>query len=143
MSTHPIPSAPLASILGEETRRGFPDNQPWTRVGTDQGGGSIAIIEHLIPPGASPWREQGCTLRPCHYAFRPRASPTASAPRGTRPPGRCSSACQRLRPLQLPGQRTRAAPGFPPPQRFDYAALARLAAEAGNEVLGPSREHRL
>jgi hypothetical protein len=82
MSTHPIPSAPLASILGDETRRGFPDNQPWTRVGTDQGGGPIAIIEHLIPPGASPWREQGCTLRPCHYAFRPRASPTASAPRG-------------------------------------------------------------
>jgi hypothetical protein len=66
MSTHPIPSAPLASVLGEETRRGFLDNQPWIRVGTDQGGGSIAIIEHLIPPGASPWREQRCTLRPCH-----------------------------------------------------------------------------
>jgi hypothetical protein len=95
MSTHPMPSAPLASILGEETRRGFLDNQPWIRVGTDQGGGSIAIIEHLIPPGASPWREQGCTLRPSHYAFRPRASPTASARRGTRPPGRCSSARQR------------------------------------------------
>jgi hypothetical protein len=35
------------------------------------------------------------------------------------------------------------APGFPPSQRSDEVSLARLAAEAGNEVLGPLPEHRV
>jgi hypothetical protein len=85
MSTPPMARAPLVSLRANEARRWFLDQRTWIRVGTEQSGGSAAIVEHLIPATA---------------------------------------------------------PGFPPSLPPDMARLARLAAEAGLEVLGPSPEHR-
>jgi quercetin dioxygenase-like cupin family protein len=56
MSTPPMARAPLVSLRANEARRWFLDQQTWIRVGTEQSGGSVAIVEHLIPAAAeSPW----------------------------------------------------------------------------------------
>jgi quercetin dioxygenase-like cupin family protein len=86
-------------------------SQAWIRVGTEQSGGSVAIVEHLIPPAAeSPWHlhhtqdesfyvldgqvtvivgQQRFTLGPGDYAFGPGKSLTASASRVNRRPDSC------------------------------------------------------
>lgn len=52
MSTPPMAPAPLVSLRANEARRWFLDQQTWIRVGTEQSGGSVAIVEHLIPAAA-------------------------------------------------------------------------------------------
>lgn len=166
MSTPAIASEPLASILAEENRRWFLGSQAWIRVGTEQSSGSVAIIEQLILPGDSPWHvhhtqdegfyvidgsltvivgEQRWTLGPGDYAFGPRNIPHGFRVEGETPTRLllvCTPAAGFDRFIYQASQPA-TAPGFPPPQPFDEVRLARLAAEAGNEVLGPLPEHRM
>jgi quercetin dioxygenase-like cupin family protein len=164
MSTSQMTPAPLASILADEPRRWFLGTQAWIRVGSEHSGGSLAIVEQVIPAGAeSPWHvhrtqdesfyvldgqvtvivgEQRWTLGPGDYAFGPR-----EVPHGFRIEGHTPA---RLLLICTPGagfdrfihqaSEPATAPGFPPPEPPDVARLARLAAEAGNEVLGPLPE---
>jgi quercetin dioxygenase-like cupin family protein len=154
MSTPPMAPAPLVSLQADETRRWFLDSQAWIRVGTEQSGGSVPIVEHLIPAGAeSPWHvhrtqdesfyllegsltvlvgEERWTLGPGDLAFGPR-----DVPRGCRVEGQTPA---RVLLTCTPGAAT--IPGFPPPGSADTSRLARLAAEAGTEVLGPLPEPR-
>ena len=166
MST-PMTPAPFVSSPTEQSRRWFLGSETWIRAGTEQSGGSLAIVEHLIPPAAeSPWHvhrtqdesffildgrvtvivgEERWTLGPGGYAFGPR-----DVPHGFRVEGETPA---RLLLICTPGagfdrfiheaSEPATAPGFPPPQPPDVARLARLAAEAGNEVLGPLPEHRV
>ena len=167
MSTSQTAPAPLVSILANESRRWFLGSQAWIRVGTEQSGGSLAIVEHLIPPAAeSPWHlhhtqdesfyvldgqvtvivgNKRWTLGPGDYAFGPRDVPHGFRVEGPTP--------VRLLLICTPGagfdrfihqaSEPATAPGFPPPQPPDVARLAQLAAEAGNELLGPLPEHHL
>jgi quercetin dioxygenase-like cupin family protein len=167
MSTSQTAPAPLVSILANESRRWFLGSQAWIRVGTEQSGGSLAIVEHLIPPAAeSPWHlhhtqdesfyvldgqvtvivgQQRFALGPGDYAFGPRDVPHGFRVEGPTP--------ARLLLICTPGagfdrfihqgSEPATAPGFPPPQPPDVARLAQLAAEAGNELLGPLPEHHL
>lgn len=165
MPTSQMTPAPLVSILANEPRRWFLGSQSWIRVGTQQSGGSLAIVEQQIPPGAeSPWHvhrtqdesfyvldgkltvivgQQRWTLGPGDYAFGPREVPHGFRVEGDAP--------ARLLLICTPGagfdrfihdaSEPATTPGFPPPQPPDIARLARLAAEAGNDVLGPLPEH--
>jgi hypothetical protein len=56
MSTSSMAPAPLVSLRAHAARRWFLDQQTWIRVTTEQSGGSVAVVEHLIPAAAaSPW----------------------------------------------------------------------------------------
>jgi quercetin dioxygenase-like cupin family protein len=166
MSTPPMAPAPLVSLRANAARRWFLDQQTWIRVGTEQSGGSVAIVEHLIPAAAeSPWHihhaqdesiyvlegsitmlvgDDHWTLGPGDYALGPR-----EVPHGLRVEGEtaarvlliCTPGAGYDRFIQEAGEPA-TAPGFPPSPPTDQARLARLAAAAGLEVLGPSPEHR-
>lgn len=161
MSDTPITNPPHVSLLAQEPRRWFLGSETWIRVGTEHSGGSIALVEHTIRPGdESPWHvhhrqdeslyvvegsvtvlvgEQRWLLGPGDVAFGPRGTPHGFRVEGDMP--------ARLLLICTPGagfdgfiyeaSEPAAAPGFPPPQAPDLARVANLAAEAGNEVLGP------
>jgi len=167
MSTSQMTLAALASILADEPRRWFLGTQAWIRVGTEHSGGSLAIVEQMIPAGAeSPWHvhrtqdesiyvldgqvtvmvgEEHWTLGPGDCAFGPREVPHGFRVQGETP--------ARLLLICTPGagfdrfihqaSDPATAPGFPPPEPPDVARLARLAAAAGNEVLGPLPGQRM
>ena len=167
MSTSQMTLAALASILADEPRRWFLGTQAWIRVGTEHSGGSLAIVEQMIPAGAeSPWHvhrtqdesiyvldgqvtvmvgEEHWTLGPGDCAFGPREVPHGFRVQGETP--------ARLLLICTPGvgfdrfihqaSDPATAPGFPPPEFPDVARLARLAAAAGNEVLGPLPGQRM
>jgi quercetin dioxygenase-like cupin family protein len=167
MSTSQMTPAPLVSILADEPRRWFLDSQAWIRVGTEHSGGSLAIVEHVIPAAAqSPWHihhtqdesfyvldgqvtvivgEQRWTLGPGDCAFGPREVPNGFRIEGHTPARVlliCTPGAGFDRFIYEAGE-SATAPGFPPPEPPDVARLTRLAAEAGTDVLGPLPQHRL
>lgn len=161
MSEPSTSAVPAASKLAEESRRWFLGSQAWIRVTSEQSGGSVAMVEHLIPPGSeSPWhlhRDQDETwyvlegtvtfvvgesrwrLRQGDCAFGPR-----NIPHGFRVDG---DAPARILFVATPasgfdrfvfeGSEPATAPGFPPPQPPDIPRLSQLAARYHHSVLGP------
>lgn len=161
MSSPSAPVAPFASERDGASRRWFLGSEAWIRVSTEASGGSLAVVENRIPPGAeSPWHvhltQDEClvvlegtvtvivgsdrwTLGPGGFAFGPR-----NVPHGFRVEGHCPA---RLLLICTPGDgfdrfitaagEPATAPGFPKPAPPDVAKLSRLAAQYGNQILGP------
>jgi hypothetical protein len=77
MSTSSMAPAPLVSLRAHAAHRWFLDQQTWIRVTTEQSGGSVAVVEHLIPaaaasPGTSTTSKTSPSMswRPPHHARR-------------------------------------------------------------------------
>jgi quercetin dioxygenase-like cupin family protein len=151
---------PLATILADTSRRWFLGTETWIRVRTEDSAGSVAVVEHLIPPGAgSPWHihnsidevlyiidgtvnvivgENRWTVGPGGCAFGPRGVPHGFRVEGEAP--------ARILLVCTPGgdfdrfiyeaSEPATTPGFPAPQPPD-PRLGQLAATYGMKVLGP------
>lgn len=161
MSSASSSVAPFASTRDEASRRWFLGSEAWVRVGTAAGGGRLVVVEQRIPPGAaSPWHvhltqdealyviegtvtvivgSERWTLGPGGLTFGPKEVPHGFRVEGDRP--------ARLLLICTPGDgfdefitaggEPATAPGFPPPAPPDVAKLSRLAAQYGNQILGP------
>ncbi len=151
----------MATMLADASRRWFLGTETWIRVGTEQSAGSLAIVEHFIPPQAeSPWHvhnsqdeslyviegavtvlvgDNRWTVGAGGCTFGPRGVPHGFRVEGETP--------ARLLLICTPGDgfdrfihdasEAATAPGFPAPQPPDVARIGQLAAEHGMRVLGP------
>lgn len=153
-------SVPFGGARDEKSRRWFLGSDAWIRARTRSTGGSLAIVEQTIRPGAeSPWHvhttqdeclyliegtvtvmvgDQRWTLGPGGFAFGPR-----NVPHGFRVGG---DAPARLLLICTPGEgfdefvtacsEPATAPGFPAPAPPDIPKLSRVAADHGTKILG-------